>query len=75
MAQVEVKKQQGSEKNESGVQRRESERGMARRGWEPFSLTPADFFHGNPFATMKRMQDEMERAFGRFFGRESEGGS
>ena len=75
MAQVEVKKQQGSEKNEGGVQRREGERGLARRGWEPFSLSPADFFSANPFALMRRLQDEMDRTVGRFFGREPEGGS
>ncbi len=41
------------------------QRGVSRRSSEPFfsSLAPSDFFSMNPFALMRRMQEEMERAF------------
>jgi HSP20 family protein len=70
MAEVEVKKGEKNEKKE--VERREESRGLARRGWEPFgpSLMPFDLFGSNPFSLMRRLTDEMDRAFSRFFAGE-----
>lgn len=73
MAEVDVKKQQGSEKG-SSLQRNEGT-GVSRRGWEgfPHSLSPSEFF-ANPFSVMRRFHDEMDRTFARAFGRETDGG-
>ncbi len=71
MADVNVKKQ-NSEKEEKALEKR-TERGVSRRGWEPFSLTPSDFFSSDPFSWMRRFHEEMDRTFSRFFGRESGG--
>jgi HSP20 family protein len=80
MAEVDVKKSSGtqssagtqsSQSGERGLQRQRSGSELSRsRGWDPFgfSLTPADFFSGNPFSLMRRMSEEMDRAFGGFFG-------
>lgn len=45
--------------------------GLSReRLWDSFpSWSPAEFF-SNPFAVMRRFSDDMDRSFGRFFGRE-----
>ncbi|HEX4232544.1 MAG TPA: Hsp20/alpha crystallin family protein [Bryobacteraceae bacterium] len=45
--------------------------GMQPRRWQdPFFLSPREFFTANPFALMRRMSEEMDRAFGDFgFGR------
>jgi HSP20 family protein len=74
MAEVDVKKQQGSEKGTS-VQKSEGA-GVSRRGWEGFPLSqwPSDFFGANPFSVMRRFRDEMDRSFARVFGRETDGG-
>jgi HSP20 family protein len=73
MADVNVKKQ-SSESIEKGLQK-QNERGMSRRGWDPFSfsLMPSDFFNSDPFSWMRRFHNEMDRTFTRFFGKESEG--
>jgi HSP20 family protein len=41
------------------------------RDWDPFgfSLNPNEFF-SNPFAAMRRMSEEMDRAFGQFYGQQ-----
>lgn len=73
MAEVDVKKQQGSEKGTS-LQRQEGS-GVSRGGWEGFpSPWPSDFFGAHPFSIMRRFQDEMDRTFARVFGRETDGG-
>jgi HSP20 family protein len=74
MGEIDVKKQQGSEKGTS-VQKHEGG-GVTRRGWEgfPLSLWPSDFFGANPFSMMRRFQDEMDRTFARVFNRETDGG-
>lgn len=73
MADVNVKKQ-NSEKEEKALEKR-TERGISRRGWEPYSwsLMPSDFFSSDPFSWMRRFHEEMDRTFSRFFGRESDG--
>lgn len=81
MAEVAVKKateqttsEQGRQSTE-GLTRRE-ERGMSwPRTWDPFSfpLTTSEFF-SNPFSMMRRLSEDMDRTFGRFFSRgETEG--
>ncbi|MGA8026724.1 MAG: Hsp20/alpha crystallin family protein [Bryobacteraceae bacterium] len=47
-----------------------------RRDFDPFGsfLTPSEFFSSNPFATMRRMSEEMDRTFGQFFGPSGGGG-
>jgi HSP20 family protein len=79
MAEVDVKKQQGSEKGTS-LQKNEGT-GVSRRGWEgfPLSLWPSDFFSANPFSPnpfsmMRRFHDDMDRTFARVFRGEAEGG-
>ncbi len=68
MADVNVKKT--SETNEKALQKRDSERGVSRRGGDPFSfsLMPSDFFSADPFSMMRRFREEMDRSFARFFG-------
>jgi HSP20 family protein len=46
-----------------------------RGGYDPlFSLSPVDFFRMNPFTLMRRMTEEMDRAFGEQ-GRATNGGT
>lgn len=68
MADVNVKKT--SETNEQALQKRDNERGVSRRSWDPFSfsLMPSDFFGTDPFSMMRRFREEMDRSFARFFG-------
>src|SRR5438067_9062012 len=82
MAEVDVKhkkQDQNAEKQQgSSVSRRErGGAGLSRsRGWDPFgsSLMPLDPFTANPFSLMRRMSEEMDRTFGRFFGQAAGGG-
>jgi HSP20 family protein len=76
MAEVDVKNQSSSQGSEGKKQelQRQTGGGVSRsRGWDPFSLSPAEFFSNNPFTMMRRMSEEMDRAFGQFFGQQ--GGS
>ena len=80
MADIDVKKQsssQGSEGNRQQLERQQASRGASRlsREWDPFgfSLSPAEFFSTNPFTAMRRMSEEMDRAFGQFFGTQGSG--
>lgn len=57
MADVKVEKQEQGKQQEQG-------RTVARRG----EFLPADLFTMNPFAMMRRLSDEMDRAFGTSFG-------
>jgi HSP20 family protein len=60
MATQEVKTNQGQEKREP------QKAGMVRRGYGTleFLPTPADLFLMNPFSLMRRVTEEMNRAFG-----------
>ncbi len=79
MAEVAVKKaseqktnDQTTKANDQNTVSRWNAGGIASQ-WDPFSgLTPADFF-SNPFSLMRRFSEEMDRSFGRFFGRENGG--
>jgi HSP20 family protein len=80
MADIDVKKQsssQGAEGKRQDLERQQGSRGLSRssREWDPFgfSLSPAEFFSTNPFTAMRRMSEEMDRAFGQFFGQQSGG--
>lgn len=74
MADVNVK----NKSNQStAMTRQESGSGVSRgRNWDPFesSLAAFDPFTSNPFSFMRRMSEEMDRAFGRFFGQSAGGG-
>lgn len=70
MANVDV--QRRNQGGESRVPERRGEGGLRRHpGFDPFSLSPSEFFT-NPFSSMRRISDEMDRAFGHFLG---QGGS
>lgn len=82
MAQVDVKNQstqssQGSEPGSRGLERQQGQQGLSRsHELDPWgSLTPYDFFSSNPFTLMRRMSEEMDRTFGRFFGQTGTEGS
>jgi HSP20 family protein len=78
MAEIDVKNQsstnQSSEKRQQSLQRQSGGGVQRYRGWDPFSLSSAEFF-SNPFALMHRMSEEMDRQFSQFFGQQSAGGS
>ena len=80
MAEVDVQNKsskQSSETNKGELQRQERDSGLSRRGeWDPFGsfLSPHEFFTGNPFSMMRRMSEEMDRTFGRFFGESGRAG-
>lgn len=80
MADIDVKNQSSKQGSETGSQslQRQGESGVSRGrpgGGDPwgFSLTPADLFSSNPFTLMRRMSEEMDRAFGHGFGQASGG--
>lgn len=82
MADIEVKNkssQQASSATGGTLQSQGPEQGgrstslSRRQGWDPFSISPADFFN-NPFSVMRRMSEEMDRTFGRMFGETSRSG-
>ena len=83
MPEVDVKQRSSKETREDQQSKSLStgERGRSEvsrsRGWDPFasSLAPLDFFGGvSPFSLMRRMSEEMDRTFGRFFGQAGGGG-
>ncbi|MBV8070715.1 MAG: Hsp20/alpha crystallin family protein [Acidobacteriaceae bacterium] len=73
MADVNVENRSSSrnqQESRSGLQRSQGGGGISRsRGWDPFAsfFNPSEFF-ANPFALMRRMSEEMDRNFGRFYG-------
>ena len=79
MADVNVENRSSSTQNQqesrTGLQKTQGGGGLSRsRGMDPFGsffVNPSEFF-SNPFAVMRRMSDEMDRTFGRFYG---EGGA
>lgn len=75
MADRDVKNQSS---NQGQLERQHGAHGVSRssRVRDPFefSLSPAEFFSINPFAAMRRMSEEMDRAFGQFFGQQSGAG-
>lgn len=52
----------------------EQQRGLSRRYRDPWglSLMPGELFSMDPFSTMRRMQQEMDRVFGGFSGSSQE---
>ena len=69
MADAKQQQQQGQQGQETQIERRR-ERGLARRG-EFFPLiSPREFFSMGPFELMRRMSEEMDRAFGGLFREE-----
>ena len=75
MADINVKDQSSKQGSESDTQslQRQGGTGVARGrsgAWDPwgFSLRPADFFSSSPFSLMRRMSEEMDRAFAHTFG-------
>lgn len=62
MADVKVEKQQQQEQGRA--MERRGGAGLARRG----EFFPADLFTMSPFAMMRRLSEEMDRAFGSSFG-------
>jgi HSP20 family protein len=80
MADVDISKKssgQSSESERQALQRQQGGMGLSRsRGWDPFfSLSPAELFTTSPFALMRRMSEEMDRAFGQFSGQSAGQGS
>jgi HSP20 family protein len=74
MADVAVKKATEQKSGEPGVAK-QTETGVSRQGaWDPLALWNPSELISNPFSMMRRLSEEMDRNFGRFFGRE-EGGS
>jgi HSP20 family protein len=57
------------------VARRSSSGGLAQRGFDPFLLSPREFFSASPFALMRRMTEEMDRVFGEFGFGQGQAGS
>jgi HSP20 family protein len=75
MADVAVKK--ATEQKNVGEQGlgKQNETGLSRQeAWDPTALWNPSEFLSNPFSAMRRLSEEMDRNFGRYFGRE-EGGS
>lgn len=71
MSEIDVKNQstnQSSENRQQGLQRQSGGGVSHSRGWDPFSINPAEFFSTNPFTLMRRMSEEMDRQFGQFAG-------
>lgn len=64
---------QGQASNPQELQRQQGgERGLSRsRDWDPFgwSINPNEFF-SNPFGVMRRMSEEMDRAFGQGYAQQ-----
>jgi HSP20 family protein len=63
---------QGQAGNRQELQRQQGGRGLSRYAeGDPFgfSLNPQEFF-SNPFAVMRRMSEEMDRAFAQFYGQQ-----
>lgn len=67
---VDVKKQNKHNSEEKALAKRRRSEVPNWGNWDPFafSVTPADFFSASPFALMRSLSTEMDRAFGRFFG-------
>ena len=87
MAEIDVKNQSSKQGSESGKQPSGSsgqelqhqegqQRGLSRqRGADPWRsfMSPNEFFSTNPFSLMRRMSEEMDRAFGHAYGQTSGG--
>jgi HSP20 family protein len=66
---------QGGGSSSNQVARSSSPGGLSRRGFDPFLLSPREFFSANPFSLMRRMSEEMDRIFGDFGQGRSQGES
>jgi HSP20 family protein len=82
MADINVKKESSNQPSKENTQaegkglQRQGGAGLSRsRGTDPFGFSsdPAEFFNTNPFTLMRRMSEEMDRSFGRFFGQSNSG--
>jgi HSP20 family protein len=62
--QAEKSPAEGSKKSE--VMRSPASSGLFQSSFDPFFLSPRDFFTASPFSLMRRMAEEMDRAFGGF---------
>lgn len=51
------------EETAKNVARSSPSGGILPSGFDPFFLSPREFFHTSPFSLMKRMAEEMDRAF------------
>src|SRR5947209_7837419 len=74
MADVAVKKASEQGERQEGAVTRQGQGDVSRSDfWGPFSsLSPAEFFSSNPFSLMRRLSEDMDRTFGRFW--KGEGG-
>jgi Hsp20/alpha crystallin family len=77
MADVDVKNQSSSQASKENAQRGETSLQRQQSSWlNPGlnqALGPAEFFNSNPFTLMRRMNEEMDRTFGQFFGQRGGG--
>lgn len=65
---------QNQQESRSGLQRSQGGGGLSHaRGWDPFGFFNPSEFLSNPFALMRRMSEEMDRNFGRFYGESGSG--
>jgi HSP20 family protein len=62
--QAEKSPAEGSTKSE--VMRSPASGGLFQPSFDPFFLSPREFFTASPFSLMRRMAEEMDRAFGGF---------
>ena len=69
MADVAVKKASEQGERQEGAVTRQGQGDVSRSDfWGPFSsLSPAEFFSSNPFSLMRRLSEDMDRTFGRFW--------
>lgn len=73
MADVAVKKALDPKTHEERSVTRQGEGGLSSRGqWDDVWGSPSEFF-SNPFSLMRRFSEEMDRSFGRSWGREGSG--
>jgi HSP20 family protein len=61
---ADAKQQQGQQGQETQIERRRERGGLARRGEFFPWISPREFFSMGPFELMRRMNEEMNRAFG-----------
>src|SRR5690349_3762313 len=54
---------QSDAQNQQAVPARSGSGSVMRRSFDPFSVSPWEFFTGNPFSLMRRMSEEMDNFF------------
>jgi HSP20 family protein len=65
MANIDREKNEQSSRELTGS--REGTQVARRRGYDPFTFSPSEFF-SNPFSAMRRVHEEMDRVFSEAFG-------